>query len=392
MQSDKPTVHWAGAGLSSVPGIRRLALGNLPLIVWNRSLNKAEAALDGLDTDAEARYFDAELLEHTIAEGDIVVSMLPANWHVPLAEICIRRGAHFISSSYLSDQMRELHATALDQGLCLINEVGLDPGIDHLMAHRLVSNYLNSSAYDVENEISFRSYCGGFPAIPNDFRYKFSWSPLGVIRALTSPAKSILNGKAVVTDRPWHAITSYRARLDNEHDETFQAYPNRDSLPFMQDYHFPSEWRVTEFVRGTLRLEGWSSAWKNIFDEVETLEGDAGQARLQEMSEQLWRDYAYEENEPDRVVLCVELQAQNQGETCWHQSYVIDARGDTGGSAMARLVSTTVSLAVEAVATGKLPAGVHPAPDNVDLIDEWFAVYREMGDDIRHLDLGSDDC
>lgn len=390
MSKSSPVIHWIGAGLSSVPGIRRLARGDLPLIVWNRSPDKARAALSGLEDKAEARPFDMAVLRDAVRAEDIVVSMLPGNWHVPLAEMCLARGANFVSSSYLSAEMRSLHAAALDQGLCLVNEVGLDPGIDHLMAHSLVEAYRGDPACDAGNALSFRSYCGGFPAIANDFRYKFSWSPLGVLKALTTPARSIREFETVTTERPWHAIRAYTVR-NGDREETFEAYPNRDSIPFIEAYHFDPDWRVREFVRGTLRLDGWSRAWQGIFDEIEKLDDSNRDPSLARMSESLWRKHAYEPGEPDRVVLAVELEAEKDGDVRWHQAYVIDAVGNESGSAMARLVSTTVSLAVEAVAAGRIPAGVHPAPSDIPLINEWFAHFRSEGEQIRHLNLAARD-
>ena len=144
--------------------------------------------------------------------------------------------------------------------------------------------------------------------------------------------------------------------------ETFEVYPNRDSLPFMAEYGFEPHWTVKAFVRGTLRLNGWADAWKDVFAEIETLEGAAGEARLKDMSDQFWTDNAYDEGEPDRVVLCVGLKAEKDGQEVWHQTYVMDAWGDARGTAMARLVSVPVSLAVEAVLARRIPAGVHAAP------------------------------
>ena len=136
----------------------------------------------------------------------------------------------------------------------------------------------------------------------------------------------------------------------------------------MEDYQFEPSWRVKEFVRGTLRLNGWAEAWKDIFAEVETLEGKAGDDRLREMSEQFWNEHAYEEGEPDRVVLCVSLKAEREGVTVWHKTFVMDAWGDERGTAMARLVSVPVSLAVEAVLNHEIPAGVSPAPHDPRLV------------------------
>ena len=113
------------------------------------------------------------------------------------------------------------------------------------------------------------SYCGGVPKETNAFRYKFSWSPIGVLRALRTPSKSIRNWTELAISRPWNALTSYVAPLP--HPETFEVYPNRDSLPFIAQYHFAPEWRVKNFVRGTIRLMGWADAWAPIFTELETL-------------------------------------------------------------------------------------------------------------------------
>jgi saccharopine dehydrogenase-like NADP-dependent oxidoreductase len=391
MSKSRPVIHWIGAGLSSVPGIRRLAVGELPLIVWNRTVDKAHEALSGLDGRAEVKFFDPDILTKSLRSEDIVVSMLPGNWHVPLAKICLAHGTNFVSSSYLTDEMRALHPAALDAGISLINEVGLDPGIDHLMAHLLVDAYCHDPHYDAGNEVSFRSYCGGFPAVANDFRYKFSWSPLGVLKALAAPAKSIRDSRTLTTERPWHAIVPYTVNFGDGRFETFEAYPNRDSLPFMTDYHFDLDWNVREFVRGTLRLDGWSSAWEPIFRKIESASGPELDRQLASMSDTLWKQYPYATGEADRVVLSVELEATKNGNARWHQGYVIDANGTESSSAMARLVSTTVALTVEALGSGMLPAGVHSAPFDTVLINRWFEEFRKQGDIIRHLDFLEND-
>jgi saccharopine dehydrogenase (NADP+, L-glutamate forming) len=380
------TVHWLGTGLSTVPGIRRLARGNRPLVLWNRTVSKAQEAVAGIDNAVDIRKFDIDALAAAVNPGDIVVSMLPGDWHVKIAELALSRGAHFVSSSYVSDEMQALDQQAKDRGLCLVNEVGLDPGIDHLMAHSLVHDYKNSSAYSSRNQVFFRSYCGGFPSIPNDFRYKFSWSPLGVLKALKSPSRSIRGGEPVDVQRPWHAITNYEAILPGGRRESFQAYPNRDALPFMSAYRFDPGWDVQEFVRGTLRLNGWSEAWKDIFAEIETLSGPAGDQRLREMSDELWNTQAYDPGEPDRVVLCVELEARADGHLVWHQSYTIDALGNANGTAMARLVSLTVSLAVDAVADGDIEPGVSAAPADDAIVQKWFSTLTELGEHIERID------
>ena len=376
-------IHWLGAGLSSVPGIRRLISKNHKITLWNRTLSKAEAATEGLCGSFGVKEFTLDALRTALKPGDVAVSMLPATMHLQIAELCLEKGAHFVSSSYVSPEMAALYEKAKAKGLTFVNEVGLDPGLDHLLAHLLMSDYKASDAYDPSNSHEFRSFCGGFPAVANDFRYKFSWSPLGVLKALKSPAKAIMGGKEVNTQKPWDAISDYSANLPGG-AEVFQSYPNRDSLPFMQAYGMGSDWNVHTFVRGTLRLDGWSDAWADIFNFVENeLAGPDGDAKLAAMSEQLWTDYAYDEGEPDRVVLVVELKASKDGKIVWHKDYALDSRGDKNFSAMARLVSITVSLAVETVLEGGLPAGVSAAPSDPTTIHRWFEEIKAHGDEFH---------
>ena len=374
------TVHWCGTGLSAIPGLRRLIESGNDVTVWNRTVDKAREAVGDLTDDIRA--FDMDAISDALRTDDVVVSMLPGDWHVPLAKLCIEKGANFVSSSYIAPEMRALDTTAREAGVVLVNEVGLDPGIDHLMAHALVADYKASDAFDAENEVSFISYCGGIPKIPNPFRYKFSWSPLGVLKALRSPSRSIRDFAPLDVARPWDAISSYEAPLPSP--ESFEVYPNRDSIPFIEDYRFDLNWKIKEFVRGTLRLNGWQDAWADVFREIETLSGPEGDARLKEMSDQFWTENAYDEGEPDRVVLCVGLKAEKDGKTVWHKTYVMDAWGDARGTAMARLVSIPVSLAVEAVQNNRISEGVSPAPRNPALVSEWLGVIDTLS---QHLEV-----
>ncbi|MFD3188778.1 saccharopine dehydrogenase family protein [Sedimentitalea sp. HM32M-2] len=373
-------IHWCGTGLSAIPGLRRLIEKGHQVEVWNRTADKARAAVGDL-TD-RIRPFDISALQAGLAPGDVIVSMLPGDWHLPLAEMAINRQAHFVSSSYIAPEMRALDAHARAAGVALVNEVGLDPGIDHLMAHALIADYRASDVFDATNHLSFISYCGGVPKTPNRFRYKFSWSPLGVLKALRTPSRSIRNYTELRVDRPWDAISSYAAPLPTP--ETFEVYPNRDSLPFLAQYGFEPEWPVRQFVRGTLRLNGWAAAWAEVFRELETLSGPEGDARLTRLSRRLWTENAYGPGEPDRVVLCVGLLAEHQGRPVWHRTYAMDAWGDARGTAMARLVSVPVSLAVESILNREIPVGVHAAPDDARLVEGWMAEIDRLA---QHLTL-----
>ena len=372
-------IHWVGTGLSAIPGIKRLIENGHKITVWNRTIEKAQSSLKGLNP--EIQKFSIEALNSNLNKNDILISMLPGDWHVPLAKICLQKQAHFVSSSYISPEMLVLNSDFKAANIACVNEVGLDPGIDHSMAHFLVNDLKNSLP---KNDVSvdFISYCGGVPKIPNPFRYKFSWSPAGVLKALKSPSKSIKNGEIWDVERPWDAITRYTAPLPEP--EEFEVYPNRDSLPFLKQYHFNPDWHVNQFVRGTLRLDGWSKAWSNVFNEIENLTFPEGDTRLQEMSNEFWAKNAYEENEPDRVILCVSLSAKSNSETLYHKSYVLDAWGTQESSAMARLVSIPVATAVEAIKNGEIKPGVTSAPDSPDLVDRWMVMVGSLS---QHLEI-----
>lgn len=379
------TIHWAGTGLSAVPGLRRLIERGHKVKVYNRSVEKAQQVIADLNSDTPVIEFSLETLRDNVAAQDIVVSMLPGDFHVPLAELCLDKGAHFVSSSYISPEMRALHEQAKQADLCLVNEVGLDPGVDHSMAHALVAEYMESDVFAKDNAHSFTSYCGGLSEKPNDFCYKFSWSPLGVLKALKSPSVSIRDGEDYTVTKPWTAVDEFPLALPAG-EETFEVYPNRDSRPFLAQYHFGDDWNVKQFVRGTLRYQGWKQAWQSIFEQVEAGMTDA---ELKTMSEELWSKYSLDEGEADRVVLAVSLKAERDGKAVWDQSYLLDTCGSAAGSAMARLVSVPVSLAVEAVLAGEIASGVSAAPDKPELVTRWMDAVGDIADHcmrVNHLE------
>jgi len=148
-------IHWLGTGLSAIPGLKMLIENGHTVVVYNRTVDKAINALSGVNGDYQVVPFSLEAVEQYTNTGDVVVSMLPGNFHVPVAELCISLNAHFVSSSYISDEMRILNDAANEKNLCLVNEVGLDPGIDHSMSHALVEDYKNSSVFSTQNSHSF---------------------------------------------------------------------------------------------------------------------------------------------------------------------------------------------------------------------------------------------
>ena len=363
-------IHWLGAGLSSLPGIRRIASDNKKLTVWNRTLSKAEFSINHIkSSNISAKQFDLSLLSSSLVQGDIVVSQLSANMHPEIANICLEKNCHFASSSYISPTLNKLDQAAKDKNLIFINEIGLDPGIDHFFSHLLVQELKKENLLNIS--VSYKSFCGGLSAIPNDFKYKFSWSPTGVIKALGNKAKFIDNFKKKIVT-PYRYVNSYTVN-----NEIFEAYPNRDSLPYIQEYLFLDAWKIKDFIRGTLRLNGWVDAWKDIFEMLEN-QNDNLDSDIRIKSDELWSKYQYEKNEKDRVVLSVSLEAlNNNNERVWSGCYELDESGSGENTAMALLVSITLSAGIDLILQNKLNPGVQAAPRSESNIKYFFKILED---------------
>ena len=370
-------IHWLGAGLSSMPGIRRLALNNHNLTVWNRTLSKAQKSIDHVKTDnVAAKTFNINEIADKVEQGDIIVSQLTASMHLDIAKICLEKKCHFVTTSYLAPDIKNLNEEAVAQNLIFINEVGLDPGIDHFFSHLLVQELKSLNLNDLS--VSYKSYCGGIPAVPNDFKYKFSWSPVGVIKALNSPAKFIQHFEEKLVSQPYKEVKNYLINNEN-----FEAYPNRDSLPYIEEYLFSPEWKIKEFVRGTLRLNGWTLAWKEIFNMLEKQDANI-EEQIQQKSDELWNSYRYDKDEEDRVVLWVNLEAEQQDKKVFSSTYHLDEKGSGENTAMAKLVSITLSAAVDLMLQNKLQPGVQAAPSNKHIIDYFFKILSDYSIKIEH--------
>ena len=368
-------IHWLGAGLSSIPGIRRMATKNHKLTVWNRTLSKAKHSINHVESShIRAKQFDLTKLSSTLEAGDIIVSQLSANMHPEIAKICLEKNCHFASSSYISPALKELDQEAKNKNLIFINEIGLDPGIDHFFSHLLVQELKKENLKNIS--VSYKSFCGGLSAIPNDFKYKFSWSPVGVIKALSNKAKFIDNfNEKIVTS--YNHVNTYKVNGEN-----FEAYPNRDSIPYINEYLFSNKWKIKDFIRGTLRLNGWSEAWKDIFTMLQSQSKNLDK-NIETKSNELWSKYQYEKNEKDRVVLSVKLEALNNNETLWSGCYELDETGSGENTAMALLVSITLTAGIDLILQNKLQPGVQAAPHSKTNIEYFFNILKNYNINIK---------
>lgn len=360
------TVHWVGVGLSNGrTGIGLLA-DHADLVLWGRNRERVGRRTDELGLTGRARTAILDpartALREAVAPGDVVVSMLPGTEHADLLRLARDAGAHFACSSYVSPAIQAAAEGSAAEGTVVLAEAGLDPGIDHLMAHDLVRR-AHAAVGDRATEVRFTSYCGGLPAVPNEFRYRFSWAPYGVLAALGSPATFVDRGRPRTETHPWEATTEHRVG-----GETFEVYPNRDSVPFVARYGLPEGWELDTFVRGTLRNEGWRAAWTEVFDAVRS--GD--EERLRGLSAELAERYPTTEHDRDRVVLEVALELVGADGRPWRGRYLLDLVGEAEESAMARCVTLPLTYAVSRVLDGTVPPGLRWAGLEPPEVGPWL--------------------
>ncbi len=250
-----------GAGLVTRPLVRYLLdEPEFEVTVASRTVSKAAAMIEGhprgralaLNVD------DDTALEATVAQADLSISMLPYVYHPKVAAMCVKHGKHMVTTSYVKDAMRALDGPAREAGVILLNEIGVDPGIDHMSAMKVI--------HEVERKggriASFVSWCGGLPApeaSDNPFGYKFSWSPRGVLLAGKNPSRFQKGGRVV--EIPGTELFDNYWPVNIPGLGEFEGYPNRDSLPYAETYGIrPGDW----MFRGTLRNVGWCQTLKVI--------------------------------------------------------------------------------------------------------------------------------
>jgi len=243
-----------GAGLVSRPLVRYLLDHGFSVRVASRTVSKAEKLIAG-HPNGQAATVDAEdeaAIRRFVEQADLAVSLLPAPKHPVVARACLDLGKHMVTTSYVSPEMRALDAEARQKDLLLLNESGVDPGIDHMSAMQVI----HAQEQRGGRLIGFSSWCGGLPAPEandNPFGYKFSWSPRAVLVAARNPARYLRDGELV--EIPGEALFSAPATVQIPGLGTFEGYPNRDSVAYLDTYGFDPE-QVASMFRGTLRNPG----------------------------------------------------------------------------------------------------------------------------------------
>ena len=349
--------------------------------------------------------FDEEQRNDGIRNADIVVSMLPASMHILLAEDCVFQGKNMVTASYVSEEIAALNDKAVEKGVLLLNEIGLDPGIDHMSAKKVIDE-IHADGGEIH---TFKSFCGGLVAPKydtNPWNYKFTWNPRNVVLAGQGTAQFIRNGQYKYI--PYQSLYSRTETMDVLEAGAFEGYANRDSLGYREAYDLAD---IPTIFRGTLRRPGYCEAWnvfvqlgmtddtyrvsglsnmtwRNfinsflVFDEVKTVEeklqsnlslsdevidklkwlgifekipiglDDATPAQvLQKLLESKW---SLEEEDKDMIVMQHQFHYQLKGEEkCLHSSLVLEGKNQIH-TAMSMTVGLPVAIATKLILQGKI--------------------------------------
>ena len=423
-----------GAGMVTRPMVDYLLKhDNIAVTLADVDPAKAKAIIDGRENGCTANLDvnDKPGLSALIEKADLVVSLVPYTFHPLVAELCIAAKKNLVTASYVSPAMQAMDQAAKDAGILIMNEIGLDPGIDHMSAMRII--------HDVEDRggkvKSFYSYCGGLPAPDantNPLGYKFSWSPRGVVLAGRNSAQYLKEGSAVEIASA--DLFTHTWKLDFDTVGTLCAYPNRDSMPYREIYGLKG---IDTLYRGTLRYPGWCETWKALvdigflsLDKRDDLSGktfkeltadlagvdaegdvraalaqkfnitDAGildrmawlglfsdekvadeETVLDVLSAQLLVKMQYDEGERDMIVLHHDFLAEfPDGSTKKITSTLVDYGIPGGDSAMARTVSLPAAIAVRLILEEQIDLkGVHIPVDP--------AIYEPVLDELETLGI-----
>ncbi len=254
-----------GAGRSASSLIQYLlnksVTENLHLVIGDLSLDLAQKKTNNHPnaTAIALDIFDENQRKKAIQIADIIISMLPAHLHIEIAKDCVIYKKHLVTASYVSDAMKELDAAAKENNLIFMNEIGLDPGVDHMSAMKVIDEIKDKGG----KMLLFESFCGGLVAPESDtnlWNYKFTWAPRNVVLAgQGGVAKFIQEGAYKYI--PYCNLFRRTEFLDVEGYGRFEGYSNRDSLKYRSVYGLDD---VLTLYRGTIRKVGFSKAW-NMF-------------------------------------------------------------------------------------------------------------------------------
>ena len=231
---------------------------NLFIIIADKYIAKTKALLNNHSNSKALKLdvFDNVSRAKEILAADIVISMLPARFHLMVAKDCIKHSKNMLTASYISDEMLALNNKAIEKDIVIMNEIGLDPGIDHMSAMKVIDHIKEKNA----KITLFESYTGGLIAPESDnnlWNYKFTWNPRNVVLAgQGGPAKFIQQGHNKYI--PYSKLFKRTQKLEVKNYGSFEGYANRDSLKYREIYGLED---IKTLCRGTIRKVGFSESW-----------------------------------------------------------------------------------------------------------------------------------
>jgi saccharopine dehydrogenase-like NADP-dependent oxidoreductase len=242
-----------GAGLVAKPMVQYLLKKNYHVTVASNTIDRAEEMINNHPNGSPVFWeaTDEDTLDWLVGDHDLTVSLLPYVFHVMVATHCLKHKKNMVTSSYVKPEMRALDNEVKKAGLIFLNEIGLDPGIDHMSAMRIIDHIHKKGGAVLE----FHSICGALPApeaADNPFRYKFSWSPKGVVMAGNNDAVYLKRGHIVSV--PTRDLFKDPFIVDFPEVGKLDVYPNRDSLAYKEIYGIHE---AQTMFRGTFRYKGW---------------------------------------------------------------------------------------------------------------------------------------
>jgi saccharopine dehydrogenase (NADP+, L-glutamate forming) len=423
-----------GAGLVTRPHVEYLLdVRDFYVTVASRTVSKAQALIGNRanGTAVQLDVSDKAKLHELVAHNDLAVSMLPYVYHPLVAEQCIELKKDMVTTSYVSDAMQALDGAAKEANVLILNEIGVDPGIDHMSAVQVIHRVQKSGG----EVTGFTSYCGGLPAPEantNPLGYKFSWSPRGVLLAGKNAARWRKDGEEIYI--PGEELFDNFWPVHIEGLGELEGYPNRNSLPYMDIYGIPD---AKTIFRGTLRNLGWCETLRKLVDagwmsdEATDLSGLtfrqltakllgtsgkdirqeamsrldiakdsyafnnfdwlglfsdeplplAGGSPLDVMAAHMWAKMGYAEGERDMLVMQHEFIAQYPDRRERITSTMIDYGIPHGDTSMSRTVGLPAAIAVRMILQGQVKlTGVHRA-----IAPE---IYEPVLAELKELDIG----
>ncbi len=416
-----------GAGFVAGPLVNYLLKCKHQITIASQFLDEAKTLADGHDNVAisELDVNNQDFLGSLISQHDLTISLVPFQFHVIIAKQCIKYQKHLVTASYESTEMSELNQQAKDSNITILNEIGLDPGIDHLSAMHIIDS-IHEQGGTLK---SFISWCGGLPspdANNNPLGYKFAWAPKSVLLALLNDAIYLKAGGPVTV--PSEQLLNNVQEVIISPELKLEGYPNRNSVNYRDSYGIHD---AHDVLRGTLRYPGFSeimqcckeiglldtesnlssdievqTSWRKLienkmtdFDDylasqsehvIEALKWlgllDSGQvvtfknSMINTFCSLLIDKLSYAEDETDMVVLQHQFTSENiQGKTEIRESTLI-LEGDIGGySAMAKTVGTPAAIAVDLILTGEINRKGVILPMTKDIYEPIIIALEQQG-------------